>query len=253
MSDPSRKRCPGKAALILCAIVMGVVLTPARPHAAENLLKNGDFSKGSGDAPDHWRTGGWIQTPETTIFAWLHKPGAPGTLMVDNRLSNDARWVQSLSLGPGWYHMSVDIRADPVSPFLIGANISILEDSIMSADVRGTTDWRRVGFYLKVGKNGADVNLALRVGFFLNLTKGRAFFRNASVVKVAAPPPGAVHVYDLDAIRERTQPKPIGKPWTLVAVFIALSIAAAIGWRLFGESQRQAARVSGKQRRKPRR
>jgi hypothetical protein len=234
---------------------MGFALAPGKPHAAQNLLRNADFSKGSGDAPDHWRTGGWIQTPGTTIFAWIHKPGAPAMLMVDNRLSNDARWVQSLTLAPGWYHMSAEIRADPVSPYLIGANISILEDSIMSADVRGTTGWRPVGFYLEVGKKGADVDLALRVGFFLNLTKGRAFFRNASVVKVAGPPPGAVHVYDLDAIRERSQPKPIGKPWTLVAVFVALSIAAAIGWRMFGEAEMQAAHgtVRSERRRKSRR
>jgi hypothetical protein len=221
---------------ILCVIIAGLALTPARARAQsqQNLLLNGDFSKGSGNSPDHWRTSAWIQKGDTTTYTWTHEPSGAASVEVENKLSNDARWVQSLSLDQGWYYISAEIRADHASPYLTGANISILEDGITSPDLKGTTDWQRVGFYLKVGKRGADVELALRLGGFLNLTMGHAFFRKTSVVKIGSPPPEMTHVFDLDEIRKCAEPGPIGERWTLVATFMALGIVAVFGWRLFG-------------------
>ncbi len=224
----------GSRVVILCAIVAALALTAAGARAQQNLLLNGDFSKGSGNSPDQWRTSAWVQKGDATAYTWTHEPSRAASLEVENKLANDARWVQSLSLDRGWYYISAEIRADGASPYLTGANISILEDGITSPDLKGTTDWQRVGFYLKVGKRGADVELALRLGGFLNLTTGRAFFRKASVVKIGSPPPEATHVFDLDEIRKRAEPGPIGELWTLVATFIALVIVAVFGWRLLG-------------------
>jgi hypothetical protein len=224
-----RIACSGLAILML-------IICRSPSWGAKNLLHNGDFVVGSGDSVDGWRTDAWILTPGTTDYRWIPPAkGQPGEVEVFSLRDNDARWLQSLSLGPGWYYMSVDIRTHGVLPFFTGASISVLEDAIMSQDLRGDNDWRRVGLYLKIGPYNADVDVVLRVGGYMNLTRGEAFFRNAQVVKVAAPPHGAQHVFDLVAIRKQATAGPIGHLWTLVATFLGLFLLAIIGWWLMSE------------------
>jgi len=69
------------------------------PTAGRDLLSNGDFSHGSGKSPDNWRTGGWKEEPSVTSYDWLHSPGSEPELIVNNLQANDARWLQTLSLG----------------------------------------------------------------------------------------------------------------------------------------------------------
>jgi hypothetical protein len=210
----------------------------AAPSAiGPNLLQNEAFAKGAGNSPDHWRTESWDQRGVVTTYRWNHPAaGGPGELEVDSAQPNDARWMQSLSLGAGWYYMSVEARTENVGSAATGASISVMEDGISSEDLKGTVGWTPLGLYLKVGKLGADLELSLRVGGYASLNTGRAFFRNASVVAVAAPPAGAQHVFDLDAIRKQSQTPPVGEPWTLVAAFILLGAVAVVGWQLYGEA-----------------
>lgn len=203
-------------------------------EAGSNLLANSDFSRGAGRSPDDWRTAGWKEAPSVTGYDWLHSPGSELELVVTNFQPNDARWVQSLSLGPGWYYVSVEARTENVPSDEAGASISLDEDSINSPDLRGTTDWQRLGFYIEVGKHGADMDIALRLGNFGSLSTGRAIFRNPSLVKVAAPPAGATPVFDLVAVRRGEAAPPIGHLWTLIATFVLLALVAAAGWHLYG-------------------
>ena len=165
----------------------------AAPRAAQNLLLNGDFAKGSEDQPDLWRTEAWINNPNAFHAHWHSFPDKPNQLEVDNLQANDGRWMQPLTVAPGWYQLSVDVRTENVGAKESGATISVMEDGIMSADVRGTTGWQRVTLYLKVGGHGADIDVALRVGGFGSLNTGRAFFKNATLVQIAAPPPRDSH------------------------------------------------------------
>jgi dolichyl-phosphate-mannose-protein mannosyltransferase len=206
--------------------------------AQHSLLLNADLEKGSGEQPDEWRTEAWVNDPSAFRYTWIHpQNGSPGQLEVDALKPNDARWMQSLTLAPGLYHFSAEIHTENVGTGATGANISIMEDGAMSPDIRGTSGWQRVGFYLKVGKSGADVELALRVGGFGSLNSGRAFFREVRGEKLAALPPDAAPVYDLAVIRKAAQPKPIGHPITLIATFIFLALIAIQGWRMFGADE----------------
>ena len=72
----------------------------------------------------------------------------------------------------------------------------------------------------------------------MNLNRGKAFFRHASVVQVSGPPPGEQHVFDLEQIRKDEVTGPIGQTWSLVAAFLMLIILAAAGWWLFSEASR---------------
>jgi hypothetical protein len=143
--------------------------------------------------------------------------------------------MQSLTVQPGWYQLSVDLRTENVGAKESGATISVMEDGIMSADIHGTTDWQRVTLYLKVGGHGADIEVALRIGGFGSLNTGKAFFRNASLVAIDAPPPKATPTYDLVAIRKEAAPEPIGSPISLAFTFVALAAIAWAGWRIFGD------------------
>ncbi len=207
------------------------------PKAGRNLLSNGDFSHGSGKSPDNWRTGGWKEEPSVTSYDWLHSSGSEPELIVNNLQANDARWLQTLSLGPGWYYIGAEARTEDVPSNAAGASVSLDEDSINSPDLHGIGDWQRLGFYLKVGAHGADIDVALRLGGFGSLNTGRAFFRKASVVKIEALPIGASLVFDLSAIRRTLAAPPVGKPWTLPAAFVLLAILGIVGWNIYGAAE----------------
>jgi hypothetical protein len=224
------RRCAGT---VFVLVIIAAAAIPA--HASGNLLNNGDFVRGSGDSVDGWRTDAWILSPGATKYEWIAPHhGEPAELEVSSLRDNDARWVQGLNLGPGWYRISVEARTLNVLPFFTGATVSVLEDGIMSEDLRGSRNWTPLGFYLRVGKHGADVDVALRLGGYMNLTRGQVWFRHARVIKVAGPPQ-AGRVFDLDAIRKTEVTGPIGRPWTLVATFLALGSMAVIGWRMMAE------------------
>ncbi|MGH7915826.1 MAG: hypothetical protein ACREQE_00035 [Candidatus Binataceae bacterium] len=217
----------------------GDVATVSGPRAlSQNLLANGDLSRGSGDAPDEWRHDGWILSPSTTTFTWIAPSnGQSGELAIINHRENDARWVQSLSLRPGWYYFSAEARSQDVFGVKTGANISVLEDGIVSNSLIGTSGWRRVAFYLLIGKGGADIDVALRVGGFASVARGEGAFRDPRVVRIAGPPPpGTPFVYNLTAVRRAEGSGPIGSLWTLVVTFLAFVLLAVIGWWLYGTS-----------------
>ena len=229
-----------RRAILLCAVFLGAALAaalsaPRRAAAADNLLLNGDFAKGSEDQPDLWRTEAWVNKPDAFQAHWHSYSDKPSELEIDNLQADDGRWMQSLTVQPGWYQLSVDLRTENVGAKESGATISVMEDGIMSADIHGTTDWQRVTLYLKVGGHGADIDVALRVGGFGSLNTGKAFFRNASLVRIDAPPPSATPTYDLLAIRQQAAPAPIGSPISLVVTFAALAAIAWVGWRIFGD------------------
>jgi dolichyl-phosphate-mannose-protein mannosyltransferase len=224
------------SAILLCAILLAIS-TPRLVLADDqkNLLLNGDFKKGSEDQPDSWRTEAWINDPDSFVTHWHSYADKPSEMEVDNLKANDGRWMQPLTVPPGWYQLSVDVRTENVGAKESGASMSVMEDGIMSADIHGTTDWQRVTLYLKVGGKGADIDVALRVGGFGSLNSGKAFFRNATMFAIPAPPPNATPTYDLNAIRQQAAPMPIGSPISLIVTFMALAGIALAGWRIFGD------------------
>jgi hypothetical protein len=231
-------RVPAGILMTVVLCLVGTALSSAAGPAAQvsNLLANPKLSKGAGNSPDDWQTQAWQEGSEYSTYQWTHEEGRPGELSVTNIKANDARWAQSLNLTSGWYHFSADVRAQNVGKDATGANLSIMEDGISSLDLKGTTDWQSVGFYLKVGTKGADLELACRVGGFGSLNTGTVFCRNILMEKVAAPPAGAQALYDLDKIRKDSAEVPIGSPWTVVAAFLFLIALSVFGWRTFGQT-----------------
>lgn len=236
---PERRLLVLAFAVLAWIMVLGIVPSVGFcADAPKNLLANPDLVKGAGNSPDDWQTQAWQEGPEYSTYIWSHEAGGPGELSVTNIKPNDARWAQSLNLSAGWYHFSADVRAENVGKDNTGASLSVMEDGIMSPDLKGNADWQQVGFYLKVGKKGADLEVACRIGGYGSLNTGTVRCRNIRLEKVAAPPANAPaqYNYDLDKIRKESAEVPIGSPWTLVATFLFLLGVSVLGWRTFGQT-----------------
>jgi len=233
------------------ALVLSIIILPLSARATTNLLNNGDFTRGSGESVDGWRTDAWVLSAGATEYKWVAPHHSePAKVEVFSRRDNDARWVQGLSLAPGWYHISVEARTRNVLPFFTGASVSVLEDGIISRDLRGDNDWTLLSLYLRVAGQGANVDVALRLGNYMSLTRGQAWFRRARVVKVAGPARDGSPAFDLGVIRKTETRGPIGRVWTLIAAFLGLGAATAIGWRMMTEplQQQQSERVRRRRR-----
>ncbi len=213
-----------------CAVIMLMTLMPIRNVAAQNLLANGDFSKGSVSQPADWTSQSWIDLP-TTTFLWIPPSnGDPGKVEIANEKLNDARWVQSTTLGPGLYYAGAEISTEGIPPqSWAGALVSIGDQGVASMDVKGNSDWSQRGVFFTVDRPDTRVNVKLRIAGFKNFAVGRASFRNAVLYKMDSAPKGAM-VLDLGADTRLWA----GSPWTLVPIWVLLFVALIVGWRMTG-------------------
>src|SRR6185369_13372594 len=142
-----------------------VVLLVA-PAAAENMVVNGDFTRGSGNAPTEWRTDKWDTAPDATDFIWIGpEKGEPGQASIHNKKPNDSRFVQDLRVKEQtWYHISGKIRTEGVGQAAIGAYVSLMEGFQNTEDVKGTKDWQPVEMWVKTEKWQDRLELALITG-----------------------------------------------------------------------------------------
>jgi hypothetical protein len=223
------------AVLLLFALCVTIA---TRAAADDNIIVNPNLTTGKGAAPEGWTSEGWIATPDTTTYNWAHPPGG-GQLEITSAKGNDARWIQNLHLGSGWYYFSADIRSENVADNNTGASIGLMEDGIISQQLHGTRDWTKVGFYLKAGDQGADIVLDCRLGGFASLNTGKMACRSFKGVKVKEPPDNDTPRYDLDVVRNGGTPPPAAGGGANVALPLALAVlvlAALFYWRRFGKN-----------------
>ncbi len=180
------------------------MLCAACNHGKGDVVSNGDLSHGKGASPDRWQNIPGL--PGRSTLRWHHEPGKPAEIEVYNFEPNDAHWNQTLHLAPGWYHFTAEARSEGVPTGNTGVTISILEGWILSNELHGNAGWQTVGFYLKIGPSGADLDLACRLGGFSSINTGRAFFRNVKGIRIDQPPAHANPEYDLDLLRRGNQP-----------------------------------------------
>jgi hypothetical protein len=166
-------------------------------HSATTPLQNGDLTRGS-TSPDYWQADPGL--PGTTVLRWNHPAGGPAELEIDNLKPNDSHWTQTVHLDQGWYLFTASVRTEGVPADHAGANLSSLVDGIISPTLSGTTGWKTIGFYLKIGKAGFDVPISCRLGGYSSPNIGKAWFRNITGTKVVAPTQADLPRYDLDVI-----------------------------------------------------
>lgn len=209
------------------AAVVWVCIFGLTSSAAAQLIKNGDFSQGSGGTPSDWRIDRWDTNAGTTEFLWKAPAGGePGQAGIRNTKPNDARYAQDLHVKEEtWYHIAGKVRTENVGQASIGAYLSLMEGFQNSQDVKGSEkDWQTIELWVKTEKWQDRITLALRLGGYSSLNTGEAWFSDITVETVSGPPPNAKNVY---------QPSTGGggfAPLSLWALILLLGLITAALW-----------------------
>ena len=195
--------------------------------ASAELDKNGLLTEGRDGKPERWRSEGYAT--DATEYVWTVGDDGLGLLGMTSAKPNDARWVQSVPVSPGtWYQVSGWVRAQDVGAQSLGAYLSVMDTFFNSRDLRGTTDWQQVGFWVKTGSLETSLALACRLGGYSSLNTGTAHCTGLSVVAAGTPRAGDPFVFGgIAASGESGNGLPIAKG---VAVLVVLGIVLLI-WR----------------------
>src|SRR5581483_10018164 len=149
MKPPSRWLSPFLLSLLIglnshCLSISAA--SEATPELKNAILK-GNLIKGDGGAPQFWNTQAYENEAEITNYKWNHTAGAPASLEILSTEANDARWEQHVRLAPGWYFFTAELRTEDVEPGGTDECLSLIDRKVfVSRELRGTTDWQKVGF-----------------------------------------------------------------------------------------------------------
>jgi len=207
--------------------------------AGDNLVRNGDLTEGSGDTPGDWRTTSQSELKAGSSFLWQHQPGSPGELRLINRKPDITDWSQTVELSSGWYFLTGELKAAGGRDELATMGIHVLGHAFGSAPLEtaaGRGQWSRAGLYIKIGAERRNVQIICQLQ-----GRGDASFRHIRLVAAAGGPPLGTPQADLTTIRQKpievfhgAQPSafspPQGRPWSIVAVLLALMGITLWGW-----------------------
>src|SRR5208283_5517918 len=94
--------------ILTLGIVILLTLTVRVPAASAetNRLLNSDLSAGT-SMPDHWLPSRRFGCES---FQWVRSKDAPPELSIVYAPGGDAAWTQTVSVPPGWYDLSAELR-----------------------------------------------------------------------------------------------------------------------------------------------
>ena len=175
----------------ISAAVLILILCPLYALAAENLLRNADFSELDSDGlPTGWYTDAYTRETGYTRFSVsggdeLH----PSAVSIMNIGENDARFAQNVDVEPdSLYMLSGYIRADGVTGGH-GANLSVEGVYAFSEKVYDTNgQWQRIEYYGETGPGQHSLTVFARLGGYSGVSTGTAYFADLSLTKVDSVP-----------------------------------------------------------------
>jgi hypothetical protein len=212
---------------LLAALLTVALVTPAVALASAELVKNGLVVQGHDGKPDGWLSDGFAK--DATEFTWNVGDNGLGVLGIKSSKPNDARWAQSVPVSPStWYQVSGWIRAEDVGATSMGAYLSVMDTFNNSRDLRGTSGWQPVGFWVKTGKIETSLQIACRLGGYSSLNTGSAQCAGISVIAAGTPKAGDPFVYGGTPGGEDSGP---GLPFAKgVAVLVVIGVVLLM-WR----------------------
>lgn len=198
--------------ILTCILTIALMCTISYQwvFANNNLIKNHSFEDVEGDALRFWETWVWGEGPGGVEFTVEKDNPRSGQncAAIYNLEERGSRYIQKVEVEPdSQYKFSAWIRTENVGEGRIGANISVVGNTIYSQDIKGTThQWEYVELYIKTMEEVDSVELILalggydRLGADENLNTGKAFFDDVALEKVDSIPEGArVVVVEKDA------------------------------------------------------
>jgi hypothetical protein len=223
--DMSTHAFPSRSLLRLVLLLVALSL-PIHARASTELVKNGLLTEGHDGKPDGWRNEGYAA--DASVFSWTVGDNGLGVLAIKSSQPNDARWAQNVPVSPGtWYQVTGWIRAEDVGSAAMGAYISLMDTFDNSRDLRGSSVWQPVGFWVKTGALETSLTIACRLGGYSSLNTGTAQCAGISVVAAGMPRAGDPFVYGGTPGEESANALPFVRG---IAVLVAIGVLLLI-WR----------------------
>lgn len=239
-----------RTARISAAVTIGALMLIALARTARaqgNLLHNGDLREGSAERPAGWVAANLFPQRADDILVWVHPADGVAELQITSNGGDTAEWSQTLSLTPGWYHLSGELMTEGIErrslPPVLGIRVRGHAYGWTPAD---TSTWQQGDFYFKTGSPQTEVTVACQFG-----PPGTAHFRHLRLTKEYGAPPTEARQVDLEKEvkkvarldRRYSKPKlrrpygpPVGSRWTIFALVLGLVAISVCGWMLLGEN-----------------
>lgn len=174
-------------ALFITLVTVITILIFTFKAKKNEVIYDWNFSEGYGIL----KKNGWIKDSKTTVYEILNDQGLNNSscAVINSNELNDARFELSVNAkSNAYYKMSVWVKTEDVGMTGSGANLSIIERNEVYGNFKGTKDWTKIELYGLTGKHQEKFTLALRLGGFSNLNKGKVYFDDLKVEKLAHKP-----------------------------------------------------------------
>lgn len=192
----------------ICSL-LGLFLWAGISFAADGGLHNSGFEEGTSS----WQTDVWNSGDTYSKLSVVEAPVHSGgkAAYIESLRENDAKWVQKVEVKPNTlYKLSGWIRAEGIPSGAKGANLSVLGTMDMTADLLDTNgEFLYVEMYGKTGDKQDEIKVAVRLGGYGSLNKGKAWFDDIALEEVSAAPAG-VTVASFNEVK--ANPGADGKP-----------------------------------------
>lgn len=180
--------------IILFIIILLIIVFSQMVFAEEVLVKNAGFEDERNGKLVSWGIYDWKNRKEVTELRLddSQKRSGKSSALVKSLYPNDARIKQTVKVeSDSYYKISCWVKTEKVGYTNIGANISVEGISVVSEDVKGTTNgWRYIDFIGKTGTNQKKMTITLGIGGYGSLNSGTAWFDDVSVEKLESLPKG---------------------------------------------------------------
>lgn len=184
----------------LAPFLMLVVAVSAIGQERGNLVFNPGFELEAPEGiPVGWRADQYDQSDGATAYQVIAEGAYAGDkcFVLTNYQPNDARIIQEIKVeADACYRISCRVKVEELTAASGGANLSIINHNYSSREYFNTNGrWELLEFYVRTPKEGPCVlGLALRLGGWGALNKGKAYFDEVAVEAVKKLPAGVVPI-----------------------------------------------------------
>jgi hypothetical protein len=179
-----------------CILFIILFALPAYLFSEENLAANAGFEEDYLGNLSMWDTEAYLNNPDAVRVAVTDEVSHSGkrSLVIINLEPNDAMAIQWIKVKPDtYYKISCWVMAEGVSKREMGANISILGNIGSSTDLKNTNGkWSYVELVGKTGPEQKVLPVTVRLGFYGNLSTGRAYFDDVWITPLTQAPAGKI-------------------------------------------------------------
>ncbi|MBN2737496.1 MAG: hypothetical protein JXR70_10985 [Spirochaetales bacterium] len=148
------------------------------------MCKNPSFENIGNNSRIHdWDTSAWVDTKEARLFSASEEAleGEHSGLIM-NKVENHCYYIQTIDVKENAkYEITVFAKTKNVGTDRKGATLDVANVLSAVGDLRGDTDWTKIGMYLETRKGIHSIQIMLALGYFGSLNTGTVWFDQVQV------------------------------------------------------------------------